>query len=56
MENLSLTCPIYMLAPEWCNSVQEALQKRLHALLKIWKAEVLVLNEAQARIFHLCQS
>lgn len=41
---------------EWCNSVQEALQKRLHALLKIWKAEVLVLNEAQARIFHLCQS
>lgn len=41
---------------EWCNSVQEALQKRLHALLKIWKAEVLVLNEEQARIFHLCQS
>lgn len=37
-------------------SIQEALQKRLHALLKIWKAEVLVLNEEQARIFHLCQS
>ena len=36
---------------EWCNSVQEALQKRLHARSEIRKEEVLDLNEAQARIF-----
>lgn len=40
---------------EWCNSVQDALQKRLHALLKIWKAEVIVINEVQALKYHLCQ-
>ena len=41
------------LEDKWCQELQAALQKELQHLRYIWKADVLVINEALAKRYHL---